>query len=302
MAINLKSILKVADIDVFRLNKLLEMATSCEQEHYGNQVATKLWKLSRPPILATLFFEPSTRTRLSFETAMLSLGGRVINLDQNSSIHKGESEPDTVKAVSQYADVLAIRHSTPGRVEELSHFSHVPVINAGDGGNEHPTQALLDLYTIQKYKKQGQLLTIMFTGDLQYSRTVNSLVKLLFKYGKYGLNLIYTSPANDEINAFPHIQLKQSSIYFRHYLPQVDVWYLTRIQSERYSDPKDMPIPFVLSSEDVGQLKFDAIVMHPFPRNREIDPYYDTNFRMKYFEQIKNGVFVRMAILRDCLN
>ena len=244
--------------------------------------------LLRHKILATAFFEPSTRTKLSFHSAMIHLGGNVIDLPDSSSLKKGESEEDTIRTLSQYADCLVIRH--PRDVKGLAKYSSVPVINAGDGSNEHPTQALLDLHTMAMMDKE--VLKIMFTGDLYHSRTINSLVKAITKC--CNAEFIFTNEINEDLKQYPHLMIDESEI--PNYIDKVNVLYMTRPQVERHTD-KLVTSNFILTNELVNKMAKDAIIMHPLPRTKELPPEIDTNHRAKYFDQVKNGLYMRMAIL-----
>jgi aspartate carbamoyltransferase len=249
----------------------------------------------RHKILATVFFEPSTRTKLSFQSAMMRLGGNIIDLPDSSSLKKGESEEDTIRTLSQYADCLVIRH--PKDVKGLAKYSSVPVINAGDGGNEHPTQALLDLHMMAMLDKE--VLKIMFTGDLYHSRTINSLVKAIYKYYRvYNAELIFTNEINEDLKQYPHTMIDEAEI--PNYIDKVDVLYMTRPQVERHAN-KSVVSNFVLTNELADKMAKDAIIMHPLPRTKELPPEIDTNHRAKYFEQVKNGLYMRMAILNQLL-
>jgi len=255
-------------------------------------------------IMATLFFEPSTRTKLSFQSAMYKLGGKVIDLPSDSSQKKGETDLDTIKTISEYADVLVIRHPQ-AVLEELVAASTKPVISAGESSFNHPTQALLDLYTIRKYSKNKKSITVMFTGDLYYSRTVPSLVELL-KREDYFVNFIFTNKVNpslidhdDPAYNYGDERLIPAS------LQMVDVVYMTRPQKERWMNggrlPEGEPSSFVLTKDIARTMKADAIIMHPLPRNEEIHPDVDELWNAKYFEQVKNGLYVRMALLEHLL-
>ncbi len=258
------------------------------------------YRVTKQKILGTLFFEPSTRTKLSFHTAMYNLGGQVIDLPENSSQKKGESEEDTVRTISKYADILAIRHSKSGRVRELANYSDVPVINAGDGDNEHPTQALLDLRTINQYRAfvDSKDLTVMLFGDLLYSRTINSLLKVLDK-SDYNINYILTAAVKEPPKNY--ITIKENEIGF--YIDKVDVLYMTRFQKERRFNTTDWEFEsrFILKNDLVNKMGRDAIILHPFPRNEEIHPEVDNNVRAVYFKQIENGVGVRSAVIEYLL-
>jgi aspartate carbamoyltransferase len=226
---------------------------------------------------------------------MMQLGGNVIDLPDSSSLKKGESEEDTIRTLSQYADCVVIRH--PRDVKGLAKYSSVPVINAGDGGNEHPTQALLDLHMMAMLDKE--VLKIMFTGDLYHSRTINSLVKAIYKYYRvYNAELIFTNEINEDLKQYPHTIIDEAEI--PNYIDKVDVLYMTRPQVERHAN-KSVISNFVLTSELADKMAKDAIIMHPLPRTKELPPEIDANHRAKYFEQVKNGLYMRMAILNQLL-
>ena len=251
-------------------------------------------------ILATLFFEPSTRTKLSFQAAMYKLGGNVIDLPVNSSQKKGETDEDTVRTISEYADILVIRHAEEV-MEKLAAVSSKPVISAGEASFEHPTQALLDLYTIRQYSKNKKSITIMFTGDLFYSRIVPSLVELL-KREEYFVNFIFTNKVHPVlINRDDPAMNYFSEKIIPNVIKSVDVLYMTRPQKERWMNggklPEGEPSSFILTKDIARTMKPDGIIMHPLPRNEEIHPDVDELWNAKYFEQVKNGLYVRMAIL-----
>lgn len=257
-------------------------------------------------ILATLFFEPSTRTRFSFETAMLRLGGSVISnsaMLTNSSIVKGETLSDTGQMVSRFADVIVMRHPKSGAVAELAKGSLVPVINAGDGAADHPTQGLLDLYTIHKEKGEIDGLKIGLIGDLKYSRVFHAQAKFL---SNFEVTLYLISPA--ELKMPPEIVdfLKKRSIEIvesnslKEVLGELDVISTSRIQEERFSDRNEfvrLRRAFVFNREVMRGAKKEAILLSPLPRVDEIDPEIDNDPRCKYFDQVSNGVAVRMALL-----
>jgi aspartate carbamoyltransferase catalytic subunit len=256
-------------------------------------------------ILATLFYEPSTRTRFSFETAMLRLGGRVIsNADmmQTSSVKKQETLEDTGKVVSQMADIIVMRHPEAGSVKNLAGKSDVPVINAGDGPNQHPTQALLDVYTIWKDKGKIDGLTVGMIGDLKYGRVPHSQCDLL---KHYNVDFVFVSPRelrmpNEIIEDLRKINRSVAEMTsFNEAISQMDVIAMTRIQEERFESKAEYlkyKGTYVLDEEVLGNAKEDAIIIHPLPRVDEISPNVDTDSRAKYFEQVKNGVALRMAL------
>lgn len=257
-------------------------------------------------IMATLFYEPSTRTRLSFETAMKRLGGEVIGITDiaSSSIAKGESFSDTVKVISKFADFMVIRHNREGFAELASKISSVPVINAGDGTSQHPTQALLDLFTIKKERGKIDGLKIAMSGDLKHGRTTTSLAYLL---SKYDVRLKFISPKKLSMKEDVKAYLKNKNINFEETddfengIKEVDVLYATRIQGERFSDKKEyekLKDVYVLTRKIVEKNNPNMTIMHPLPRVYEIDEDVDDLPGAAYFRQVENGVAVRMAIIQ----
>jgi len=255
-------------------------------------------------ILATLFFEPSTRTRLSFETAMLRLGGQVITVadPETSSAAKGESLADSMRTVEGYADVIVIRHPRKGSAQEAADAVAVPVINAGDGTGQHPTQALLDVYTIRKEKGTLEGLTVTLAGDLKNGRTVHSLVYLL---ARFGMRLLFVSPPGLEMPADITADLRKMGAEVSEgsdlaaAMRQSDVVYVTRIQRERFDDTAEyerLKGSYVVNMDMVRQAK-PGIIMHPLPRVDEIAPEVDAYEGAAYFRQAANGVPIRMALL-----
>jgi len=256
-------------------------------------------------ILATLFFEPSTRTRLSFETAMLRLGGQVITVAEpkSSSAAKGESLHDTIKTVEGYADVIVLRHPKVGAAEEAAAATERPIINAGDGAGQHPTQSLLDVYTILKEKDTIDGLTIALAGDLKYGRTVHSLADLL---SLYEVRLVLVAPASLRMPAEIVARLKEKGVPveetedFGEALKKSDVLYMTRIQKERFDDPAEyerLKGAYVLTRSMLEGVKEGITIMHPLPRVNEIATDVDGYEGAAYFRQAANGVPVRMALL-----
>jgi aspartate carbamoyltransferase catalytic subunit len=256
-------------------------------------------------ILANLFYEPSTRTRLSFETAMKRLGGEVISVTdiESTSIAKGETLDDTAKVVSQFADIVAIRHPESGSATRFADNSSVPVINAGDGAGQHPTQGLLDLFTIKKEKGKLDGLKIVMTGDLKYGRCPNSLAYLL---ANYDIEFVFVAP--EQLKMKPEVLefLDSKGIKyeetndFKEGIKDADVLYCTRIQKERFadsSDYEDLKDVFILTKGLVEEKCPDAVIMHPLPRVHEISHEIDDMPNAAYFRQVENGVAVRMAIL-----
>ena len=262
-------------------------------------------------ILATLFFEPSTRTRLSFESAMLSLGGQVLGFSSaaSSSASKGESVADTIRVVSAYCDIIAMRHPKEGAPLVATQHSLVPVINAGDGGHNHPTQTLTDLITIHKEKGHFDNLTIGFCGDLKFGRTVHSLVAAMSRYT--GIRFVFISPEELKLPRYVKEQYIKSknipytqSTSLEEVMPDLDILYMTRVQKERFFNEEDyirLKNSYILTKEKMGLAKPDMAVLHPLPRVNEIALDVDDDPRAAYFEQVQNGVYVRMALIMTLL-
>jgi len=258
-------------------------------------------------IMSSLFYEPSTRTRFSFETAMHRLGGRVIsteNAAEFSSVAKGETLEDTIRILNGYVDVIVLRHQEEGAARRASAVSRVPLINAGDGVGQHPTQALLDLYTIRKEVGAIDGLTIAMVGDLAQGRTVRSLAYLLAKF--HDIKIFFVSPPalrmKDDILSYlrRHDVAYQEETDLEKVLPEVRVVYQTRIQKERFGNPADYAKyrgVYILDRESLRRLRPDAIIMHPLPRLDEITREVDEDARAAYFRQAQNGLYVRMALL-----
>lgn len=284
----------------FDRTTLLEiMAQAAEMETILE--SGKPCKIADGKILAALFYEPSTRTRLSFETAMHRLGGSVISETDVtfSSQTKGELLQDTARMVGGYADVIAIRSKTPGDAKIVADYSGIPVINGGDGSAEHPTQGLLDLYTINKYFPLGTPLKIGFVGDLKYGRTVHSLCTLLRNFDD--VDMTFVAPNSLQIpDKYLHDGDSKADQLSDELLSSVDVIYDTRVQRERLEDPsvfdkvKDL---FIFDAEKVNKMRGDAILMHPLPRINEITLEVDDLPQAKYFEQARNGVPIRMTLI-----
>lgn len=262
-------------------------------------------------ILATVFYEPSTRTRLSFESAMLLLGGRVIsteNAKEFSSFSKGESLEDSIKTISGYADIIALRHFEIGSAKRAAAVSKIPIINAGDGAGQHPTQALLDLYTIKSHFEDINGITICMTGDLRYGRTVRSLCYLLGRF--YKAKLLFVAPEicrmeNDIRDFLDSYGVHWEEKDFHEALVESDCIYMTRVQKERFLDMKDYSQAvdkYRIDRSTLPYIRDNAIVMHPLPRESEIHPEVDDDPRMIYFQQAHNGVLVRMALISLLLN
>ncbi|HMH31337.1 MAG TPA: aspartate carbamoyltransferase [Methylomirabilota bacterium] len=256
--------------------------------------------------LATIFYEPSTRTRLSFETAIQNLGGHLLtteNAGNFSSAVKGESLEDTIKTINAYADGIVLRHPEAGAAKRAAAVSGVPILNAGDGVGEHPTQALLDVYTIHRSKGKFDGLKIGLVGDLLNGRTIHSLLPLL---SLYKVELYLISPKSLGLPKKYLDELDKNSIKYtvsndwKEALGIVDVLYMTRVQKERFKlieEYQKVKDDFILAPADVKHMKTDAIILHPLPRVNEIDPAIDSDPRAQYFQQVKNGLFLRMALL-----
>ena len=261
--------------------------------------------LLKGKILATLFFEPSTRTRLSFETAMIRLGGQVITVEQgdSSSIKKGESLEDMSRVVSAYCDTIVMRHPEPYSVRKFSTNASVPVINAGDGTNQHPTQSLLDLFTIRSEKTKIDGLSIGFLGDLKNGRTVHSLIHIL---KKFDVTLTFISHNNLKLPETYIKNLTENGIKIKETenleeaIKELDVLYVTRVQKERFTDESEylkVKDKYHINNKLLTMAKKDLCILHPLPRLDEISPEVDTGPNAKYFNQAQNGLYIRMAIL-----
>lgn len=262
-------------------------------------------------ILATLFFEPSTRTRLSFESAMLSLGGQVLGFSEasSSSASKGESVADTIRVVSAYCDIIAMRHPKEGAPLVASMHSLVPVINAGDGGHNHPTQTLTDLMTIHKEKGHFDNLTIGFCGDLKFGRTVHSLVAAMSRYT--GIRFVLISPEELKLPRYVKEQyIKANNIPYTQstsleaVMPELDILYMTRVQKERFFNEEDylrLKDSYILTPEKLANAKEDLRILHPLPRVNEISVAVDNDPRACYFKQAQNGRYIRMALIMKLL-
>ena len=262
-------------------------------------------------ILATLFFEPSTRTRLSFESAMLSLGGQVLGFSSanSSSASKGESVADTIRVVSAYCDIIAMRHPKEGAPLVASMHSLVPVINAGDGGHNHPTQTLTDLMTIYKEKGHFDNLTIGLCGDLKFGRTVHSLVAAMSRYT--GIRFVLISPEELKLPRYVKEQyIKANNIPYTQstsleaVMPELDILYMTRVQKERFFNEEDylrLKDSYILTPEKLANAKEDLRILHPLPRVNEISVAVDNDPRACYFKQAQNGRYIRMALIMKLL-
>ena len=302
----MKSLNSILDLGVDELDELIATAKDiiAHPEAYWDRCAHKK--------LATLFFEPSTRTRLSFEAAMLELGGSVIGFSEasSSSASKGESVADTAKIVSCYADIIAMRHPKEGAPYVASQAASIPVINAGDGGHNHPTQTLADLLTISREMGRLDNLTIGLCGDLKYGRTVHSLVEAMSRYK--GIQFVLISPEELKIpgfiryNVFENQGIPYTEVSsLEEAMPDLDVLYMTRIQRERFDDPWEyerLKDSYVLDTEKMKLAKEKMCVLHPLPRVNEISVKVDDDPRAAYFRQALNGKYMRMALILKLLD
>lgn len=289
------------------LNGLFDVAGQMERDDLFRALTDPL----RGRILATLFYEPSTRTRFSFEAAMQKLGGGVLtaeNMRESSSATKGETIEDTIRIVSGYADAIAIRHYEQGTAEAAARISPVPVINAGDGVGEHPTQALTDVYTIRKELGRLSGLRVVLVGDLLNGRTIHSLLPLLCLYRDVHVDLV--SPWQLKLPLKHREYLMEKHVAFHEsekldgLLEQADVLYITRVQKERFATVEEynaVKDSYILDARMADRLKPEAIIMHALPRVNEISPEVDANDRAAYFRQAKNGLYIRMALLKTLL-
>ena len=301
----MRHLMSPLDFSVEELDQLLNLAHDIElhPEKYAHACDGKK--------LATLFYEPSTRTRLSFEAAMLNLGGSVLGFSSaaSSSASKGESVSDTIRMISCYADICAMRHPKEGAPMVASMASSIPVINAGDGGHQHPTQTLTDLLTIRSLKGRLDHFTIGLCGDLKFGRTVHSLVRALSRYE--GVNFIFISP--EELKVPDYIKedvLEANTIPYQEVeriedvMPKLDVLYMTRVQKERFFNEEDyvrLKDFYILNNQKMKLAKDDMIVMHPLPRVNEISVEVDKDPRAAYFRQVQYGVYARMALILTLL-
>lgn len=301
----IRHLIEPEDFDKEEIIKLVALG---EQMHKNPQAYSEVCK---GKILASLFYEPSTRTKFSFDSAMLKLGGNIIGFaDANtSSAKKGESLADTIRVMGYYADIVVMRHPKEGAPKLASMYSEVPIINAGDGGHQHPTQTLTDLLTIQVYKGQLEGHTIAFCGDLKYGRTVHSLIRTMARFDAKKFILI--SPEELQLPNSLKRQLKdkydveiQEVQYIEEVADQIDILYMTRIQKERFFNEEDylkLKNTYILTNDKLENAKEDMIIMHPLPRVNEIAYEVDDNKRSVYFEQSKMGVYIRMALISKLL-
>ena len=300
----MRSLIDIVDLTVEEIDDLITTANDiiANPDKYVEKCHRKK--------LATLFFEPSTRTRLSFEAAMLELGGSVIGFSgaSNSSASKGESVSDTVRVVGCYADIIAMRHPKEGAPMIASMRSPVPIINAGDGGHNHPTQTLADLLTIQREKGSFENLTIGMCGDLKFGRTVHSLIHAMRRYK--GVKFILISPEELKVPEYIIQELDHEGIPYEETtsledaMPSLDILYMTRVQQERFFNEADyvrLKDSYILNPDKLATAKKDLCIMHPLPRVNEISVAVDDDPRACYFKQVLNGKYIRMALILKLL-
>lgn len=301
----MKYLIDPMDLSVEEIDELIDIANDIIKDR------TRYQDVCRHKILATLFFEPSTRTRLSFESAMLSLGGNVLGFSSasNTSASKGESVSDTISVVSSYCDIIAMRHPKEGAPLVATRRSKVPLINAGDGGHNHPTQTLTDLLTISREKGRLDNLTVGFCGDLKFGRTVHSLTKAMSRYKN--IKFVFIAPPELKIPEYlKHDLLDAKNLDYKEVetieevIEDLDILYMTRVQKERFFNEQDyirLKDTCILDLKKLEKSKSDLIVMHPLPRVNEITTEVDDDPRAKYFDQVQNGRFMRMALILKML-
>lgn len=301
----MKYLIDPMDLSVEEIDELIDIANDIIKDR------TRYQDVCRHKILATLFFEPSTRTRLSFESAMLSLGGNVLGFSSasNTSASKGESVSDTISVVSSYCDIIAMRHPKEGAPLVATRRSKVPLINAGDGGHNHPTQTLTDLMTIRREKGKLDNLTIGMCGDLKFGRTVHSLIKAMSRYEN--INFIMISPEELRLpdyiikDVFEKKNIKYKEVRtMEEVMPELDILYMTRVQKERFFNEADyirLKDSFILDERKLLDAKEDLCIMHPLPRVNEISTKVDDDPRACYFKQALYGKYVRMALIMTLL-
>ena len=301
----LKNLVDIKDLSTKEIDDLIKVANDIidHRDKYSHKCEGK--------ILATLFFEPSTRTRLSFESAMLRLGGKVLGFsDANcSSTAKGETLGDTIETVSGYADIIAMRHPKEGAPAVASKRASIPIINAGDGGHNHPTQTLTDLLTISREKGRLNNLTIGLCGDLKFGRTIHSIISAMSRYK--GIKFVLISPEELKLPDYTITEvLEKNNIEYietndlEKYMSELDILYMTRVQKERFFNEADylrLKDYYILNKKKLEKAKNDLCIMHPLPRVSEISPDVDDDPRAKYFEQAHNGVYIRMALILKLL-
>ncbi len=296
-----RSLISINDYSKEEQLKILDLAEGFEKNPRQNILNNK--------VIATLFFEPSTRTRLSFESAISQLGGKIIGFTDaaSSSVSKGETLMDTIKTVANYSDLIVMRHPLDGSSRWASEVADVPIINAGDGANQHPTQCLLDMYSIRKTQGSLDNIHIAFVGDLKYGRTVHSLVIAL---SQFNTTFHLVSPDELKLPSAVKKYIKDAGLNYHQYtdmnevMDKVDILYMTRIQKERFADPieyEKVKNSYILKNEMMENTKENMRVLHPLPRVNEIEEAVDQNPKAYYFQQALNGVYVREALLASTL-
>ncbi len=301
----MRHLIEIMDLSVDEIDEIIEVANDIIADPEKYREKCKGMKL------ATLFFEPSTRTRLSFEAAMYELGGNVLGFSeaQSSSAAKGESVSDTIRTVGAYADIIAMRHPKEGAPVVASYKSDVPIINAGDGGHNHPTQTLTDLLTISREKGRLDNMTVGLCGDLKFGRTVHSLITAMSRYKN--VKFILISPEElcipeylkDEVlhrNNLEYLETKDLEAA----MPELDILYMTRVQKERFFNEQDymrLKDSYILTLDKLDNAKADLSILHPLPRVNEISVTIDEDPRAKYFQQVRNGKYIRMALILKLL-
>jgi aspartate carbamoyltransferase catalytic subunit len=296
-----KSLVSINDYSKDEQLHILKLAREFEKEPVQN--------ILQDHVIASLFFEPSTRTRLSFESAVNRLGGKIVGFSEatNTSVKKGESLRDTILTIANYSDLIVMRNPIEGSARFASEISPVPIINAGDGANQHPTQTLLDLYSIQKTQGTLENLNVAMVGDLKYGRTIHSLVIALCNFNT---TFHLVSPVELKLPSSVKMHIKEKQLTYHQYthmeevIPEVDILYMTRIQRERFSDPLEferIKNAFNLDVSMIKNTKENFKVLHPLPRVNEININVDANPKAYYFEQALNGVFVRQALISSIL-
>ncbi len=301
----MRHLIDSTDLSVAEIDDILDLA----QKIIDNRAAYS--EMCKGKKLATLFYEPSTRTRLSFEAAMMELGGNVLGFSSadDSSVSKGESVGDTVRVVGCYADIIAMRHPKEGAPMRASMVSPVPIINAGDGGHNHPTQTLTDLLTLKRERGQLGNFTIGLCGDLKFGRTVHSLIKALSRYE--GINYVLIAPTELKLPGYLIKDVFEAEglpykevLTMEEVMPELDVLYMTRVQKERFFNEADyvrLKDTYILDKKKLKTAKSDLSILHPLPRVNEIAPEVDEDPRACYFRQALNGKFVRMALMLKLL-
>ncbi|MDT8394414.1 MAG: aspartate carbamoyltransferase [Bacteroidales bacterium] len=296
-----RSLVSISDYTLEEQLKILEIAAEFEKNPRQ--------KILEKYVVASLFFEPSTRTRLSFESAASQLSAKIVGFSEagSSSVSKGESLKDTILTVSNYSDIIVMRHPREGSAKYADEVAPIPIINAGDGAHQHPTQTLLDLYSILKTQGRLDKLNIAFVGDLKYGRTVHSLVMALCQFNTT-FHLI--SPTELKLPSYVKQYIKDNNLSYHQYtemsevLPHLDILYMTRIQRERFSDPIEyerVKDAYILKNSMLASAKQNMKVLHPLPRVNEISEDVDSSQYAYYFQQARNGVYVRMALLASIL-